>query len=1665
MISGTKHQSAKLLSTQPQKEDTSKMATGAYLTGENGQFHHASRLTWVTCLLTLHLCTAYTHATAAPTQYWPACGSTLLCGHRAAVVHSEQITEKALKATQNASQIDIAEKLKDFARESYDRFAHSWAAERDTTNLTSTQPCQVIDTQRTITKSSVAKLNPEPRRPADAGALFHVEEQDEQTFREAVYKTLPRVGQPRPTTGYVSLKQNLAANKDVPPLSSKRFNLLLASSAAYQHQQVTGVPLQASLVNSQDWRKQIRVSAIAKDFGVQRTEDGIAADLMLKCNKLVPGVVISIPKDKVRTYKASGTEAYQLEPQFNPDLVPQLLATFSLPDSPLNQYEVLCSDGTGKVRTGAPTFTVVAPYYDTRDRKQSLPMRVDTLMTGDHVNPNPKSHLWAGKCMEDWSRTIYTHLVQMHMAKGKCNSTSSDALHALQHATPQDMCNTACLIMDGTLTLNANPRLKSCSSVNHLLTCQRTKCDRPAIQLYNCMTVYYVIPSDISNAVTYVGLTELAAMDTAITHPTLQILEMHSTAPHSANGHFHYHTFSAAAATKLRTCKYVEIKVPGEFHIRLTPATGTANSDPTWQHAVVSDSLPRAKDHAQPEMLLQHFTLLCGTAKKYGKILRRPEDPQLYFYDSKGHVRTADEININNVNSIMFTPAGESYLGITSGNRQQKLSSKAGLCIVFKPAEPLTAALVVFVSISKEMRDTVGGTTLLYTTHGSSQWGRMVMKSNSAAPKHVWLSVVKITSEQPISAQEMAILNAKQLKNQSSAAAEGIKGMPAQSRPQNVDFTAQAESPDIFDAILAAGAEPAWPSSEGLADDEEERLHKKRNIQEVSTVKAMVTKLYSSKLSCSAHEFINICNAANVSNEKKPPSMVSAESISRCRQQTVTLPKSWSKPWQELNTTSYMLQPTQTRTSTCHQLPQTSSRAGKPCSTGIHANEHQTPHSMSNMHTAKDNQSKVYDASMLVADKLTIYIDIRQCTSVTSTHTSVNSYLSAPGWSLDAVKWHSTQMAVAVSHLYTSFENIILPMLPSLKPDFVWIIADDLYIVHNGLLPSMEVPIPGNSAYTHYVWQDTHGQGCAAASPLVQVDKSLGVAGNTQRSLSAWDMQQMARSKTLSTLCEISTALIGLLIPVAVTSVIKLFLAVPDSFLWLLHYTQNMKCKTRLWLRRCSFCIVDLVERGDQAVQQTHGAANLSLICCAYTTTHENQHCFDDSIYCIYITVLGYMVQIVLAYLTQWLTSSSMTIAHMWFTKQFQFDHPRCAKGKYWSRIRYRHRKADQKRHCKLLTSLLGIARYVRSISVGSIDMLLVPVYIWKAKTRQSAESASNEEPEQDSCPIGGTHGGEDWRGHLHAEPIHSNTGLYMEKQLRKFCQIHALNALFGKNAIQPADILNFCKNHANTDTGLGAALKGGGIWCPHEGNFADVVINAFLHYHSTPTVRLSSVADKIPVGSAPERFLSGLPADQNAFMLSWHQGTESHQGRGYGHAVCIRKHPETQQWYLLDSERSCPVLLTNHEWRSLKGSVQILAKGSAYSHNSICGATDEGYTQVIDILEYTTPDKICITAQSTVGWRERQQGQVARKQCIDLVGVQDQWGKENLPEHDPNKSQPHEPVSIRPSLLRSALDKVSRPEPAEDKPKLCKPAEGRPAHGSLRRIACGKRLFRMEIK
>ena len=82
----------------------------------------------------------------------------------------------------------------------------------------------------------------------------------------------------------------------------------------------------------------------------------------------------------------------------------------------------------------------------------------------------------------------------------------------------------------------------------------------------------------------------------------------------------------------------------------------------------------------------------------------------------------------------------------------------------------------------------------------------------------------------------------------------------------------------------------------------------------------------------------------------------------------------------------------------------------------------------------------------------------------------------------------------------------------------------------------------------------------------------------------------------------------------------------------------------------------------------------------------------------------------------------------------------------------------------------------------------------------------------------------------LHAHATHNATGLYLEKQ-------------------------------------LGGEGGGGLVWCAREG---DVVINAFLHYHSTPVVRLYSVTDCIPMRSTSDRFLGAF---LQTMMLSYRAG------------------------------------------------------------------------------------------------------------------------------------------------------------------------------------------------
>lgn len=167
--------------------------------------------------------------------------------------------------------------------------------------------------------------------------------------------------------------------------------------------------------------------------------------------------------------------------------------------------------------------------------------------------------------------------------------------------------------------------------------------------------------------------------------------------------------------------------------------------------------------------------------------------------------------------------------------------------------------------------------------------------------------------------------------------------------------------------------------------------------------------------------------------------------------------------------------------------------------------------------------------------------------------------------------------------------------------------------------------------------------------------------------------------------------------------------------------------------------------------------------------------------------------------------------------------------------------------------------------------------------------------PDRDSTKPKGEKRAKIMAGHLlQCQHVNSETGLYIQRQLKKLCQLHALNALFGRNIVQPHSMLAFCEDEIQRDTALDRNLKNRG-YCPHEGNFPDMVINTWLHYNSQPAVRLKCINDSIPRNSSEADFLGCLPGHIDAFVVRWDQGGLAHEDTGYGHAVCMRRHPEYQ--------------------------------------------------------------------------------------------------------------------------------------------------------------------------
>lgn len=160
---------------------------------------------------------------------------------------------------------------------------------------------------------------------------------------------------------------------------------------------------------------------------------------------------------------------------------------------------------------------------------------------------------------------------------------------------------------------------------------------------------------------------------------------------------------------------------------------------------------------------------------------------------------------------------------------------------------------------------------------------------------------------------------------------------------------------------------------------------------------------------------------------------------------------------------------------------------------------------------------------------------------------------------------------------------------------------------------------------------------------------------------------------------------------------------------------------------------------------------------------------------------------------------------------------------------------------------------------------------------------------------------------------------VFHESQFRQCCQVHALNAIFGRRMCNPLTMLRHCRRQAAN------LPRSQWQFCfnRHTGNFADWIITHWMYHNLLGTkLCMMPVSPPIPQGSSCLDILSRLPPNCTSAILSWHAGLSPWQGM-YGHATAIRK--VQHQWYWIDSEQTAAVpLLTDSDWQQLKGQMYI---------------------------------------------------------------------------------------------------------------------------------------------
>ena len=383
------------------------------------------------------------------------------------------------------------------------------------------------------------------------------------------------------------------------------------------------------------------------------------------------------------------------------------------------------------------------------------------------------------------------------------------------------------------------------------------------------------------------------------------------------------------------------------------------------------------------------------------------------------------------------------------------------------------------------------------------------------------------------------------------------------------------------------------------------------------------------------------------------------------------------------------------------------------------------------------------------------------------------------------------------------------PKLPSAKSPgqhairLAWSIASDVHTLHAKLSTITKLLIPTQLLQSNtglYIdaqcsWLQ-HCHDTRVSGEVIQAMQMLTNDLQMQtRSLAMWEPTARIALQT----CEhISVASLGLLIPCAVTVILQAtqlvaFASLLQSLMMLTKALprKRMQCSIQHYLLKTVYCV-------DNTLRQVNGTARLSSLLCdamivcssAGLGMREVQlHMSATEVVCIAGLMIGILV---LRLMSKY---EDLLIHATWNNQRTQvckFDNPKCANGKYWSRIRYFQRKSlkYQAKHPKAQSWLHQSRECVKVVISRLCKILLAPLKlirrcIWRSKDDTRTAQADSQHSDQK----GGNSNEVNQHG-LQAQQAHGAAGLYMERQVRKFCQVHALNAMLGRNAIQLGTML-----------------------------------------------------------------------------------------------------------------------------------------------------------------------------------------------------------------------------------------------------------------------------------